>query len=325
MNRRNTVLFVTLLPLTILLAGCFQQAGDAFQPVSITIAPVEGPAQGAPTTEPLPMDVTSPGITTEAPTIEAPTAVEPTVAAPTTEPPPVNNTAGGLSSVDATPTFSIAITIISPTRDVPSPATAENAGVSPETTVTTPEGQFVTPSNPLGPVTQEAIIPLGSVSATPSGLITPTALGEPNPAATPAPGGSQGGTESGANVPAECIYVVQRGDTLFRIASRNNTTVADLRKANPEITGDIIQPAQELVIPGCGVEQPSVNVPAAEPTTAVSVPPGGTTYAVKSGDTLFTIAQRYGITVQAIVDANKLSNPNRLDVGQELIIPAPAS
>ena len=46
-------------------------------------------------------------------------------------------------------------------------------------------------------------------------------------------------------------------------------------------------------------------------------------YSVKSGDTLGQIAQRYGVSLEALIAANKLPNPNLLEVGQELIIPAP--
>jgi LasA protease len=45
-------------------------------------------------------------------------------------------------------------------------------------------------------------------------------------------------------------------------------------------------------------------------------------YSVKSGDTLGQIAQRYGVSLEALIAANKLVNPNLLEVGQELIIPA---
>jgi murein DD-endopeptidase MepM/ murein hydrolase activator NlpD len=45
-------------------------------------------------------------------------------------------------------------------------------------------------------------------------------------------------------------------------------------------------------------------------------------YSVKSGDTLGQIAQRYGISLEALIAANDLINPNLLKVGQELIIPA---
>lgn len=46
-------------------------------------------------------------------------------------------------------------------------------------------------------------------------------------------------------------------------------------------------------------------------------------YMVKAGDTLGIIAESYGVTVELIMQANHLNDPNRLDVGQELLIPVP--
>jgi len=48
-------------------------------------------------------------------------------------------------------------------------------------------------------------------------------------------------------------------------------------------------------------------------------------YVVQAGDTLFAIAQQYGVLMEAIAAANGLSNPNRLAVGQQLIIPGASS
>jgi LysM repeat protein len=45
-------------------------------------------------------------------------------------------------------------------------------------------------------------------------------------------------------------------------------------------------------------------------------------YTVKSGDNLYTIAQTFGVTVEAIMAANNLTSTN-LSVGQMLIIPVP--
>lgn len=47
------------------------------------------------------------------------------------------------------------------------------------------------------------------------------------------------------------------------------------------------------------------------------------TYIVQSGDTLGLIAQRYGVSLQALLDANSITNPNLLEVGTTLNIPAP--
>ena len=48
-----------------------------------------------------------------------------------------------------------------------------------------------------------------------------------------------------------------------------------------------------------------------------------TTYAVQPGDTLSKIAARFGVTVAAIVEANDIKDPNKIEVGQVLVIPGP--
>jgi LysM repeat protein len=46
---------------------------------------------------------------------------------------------------------------------------------------------------------------------------------------------------------------------------------------------------------------------------------------VEPGDTLFIIASQYGATIESIITANNIENPDSLEVGQELLIPAPGS
>jgi LysM repeat protein len=58
----------------------------------------------------------------------------------------------------------------------------------------------------------------------------------------------------------------------------------------------------------------------AEPTAQ---PVEETTHVVKDGEVLGAIASQYGVTVDAIVKANNLSDPNSLSIGQKLIIPPP--
>lgn len=62
--------------------------------------------------------------------------------------------------------------------------------------------------------------------------------------------------------------------------------------------------------------------PAAVPTATRALP-AGERYVVQSGDTLAEIAAQYGVTVDAIVQANRLDNPDLITPGQELIIPNP--
>ena len=74
---------------------------------------------------------------------------------------------------------------------------------------------------------------------------------------------------------------------------------------------------------GPAVTTPTPGRPATSPTNTPATGLQGERYVVQAGDTLLQIANRYGVTVEAIVQANKLENPDVLRVGQELIIPRP--
>jgi murein DD-endopeptidase MepM/ murein hydrolase activator NlpD len=58
-----------------------------------------------------------------------------------------------------------------------------------------------------------------------------------------------------------------------------------------------------------------------EPTPTPTFPTEGALYTVVAGDTLFDIAQRFGVTVEAIVAVNHIQDPTAISVGQVLIIP----
>ncbi len=60
--------------------------------------------------------------------------------------------------------------------------------------------------------------------------------------------------------------------------------------------------------------------PSSSPSPGATVTPGST-YVVKSGDTLWDLAIEWGVTVEAIMAANNLANPNELSIGQELKVP----
>jgi LysM repeat protein len=105
------------------------------------------------------------------------------------------------------------------------------------------------------------------------------------------------------------VHIVQPGENLFRIALRYGTTVDAIAKANNIINPWFIYVGQELMIPTGGGGMPSPPGP------------GGQTYVVQPGDTLYSIAVRYDTTVQALMVANNLSNPNLIYVGQTLKVP----
>ncbi|WP_371816246.1 LysM peptidoglycan-binding domain-containing protein [Exiguobacterium sp. s150] len=102
-------------------------------------------------------------------------------------------------------------------------------------------------------------------------------------------------------------YTVKSGDTLYKIATMYNTTVAKIAAANNITNVNSIYVGQVLVIPGTTVTPPP-------PTTTVK-------YTVKSGDTLYKIATAYNTTVAKIAAANNITNVNLISVGQVLTIP----
>ena len=65
-----------------------------------------------------------------------------------------------------------------------------------------------------------------------------------------------------------------------------------------------------------------VSVPTPEPTEALPVS-GQQEYTVQEGDTLGAIAAQFGVTVEAIVEANNITDPNLILPGETLVIPAP--
>jgi LysM repeat protein len=112
------------------------------------------------------------------------------------------------------------------------------------------------------------------------------------------------------------IHVVQAGENLFRISLRYNTTVDAIMAANG-LTSIYIYVGQELMIPGAGDAAPAEPAPT-EPSGAA---PAAGDYVVKAGDTLSSIAVRYGVSVWALIQANGLTSWSLIYVGQSLAIP----
>jgi membrane-bound lytic murein transglycosylase D len=119
---------------------------------------------------------------------------------------------------------------------------------------------------------------------------------------------------------------VARGDTLGSIARRYGTTVARLRSGNGLSARSVLRAGQVLTIGNGGGLSPLVWTPptataAATRTAAVTPVDRDRTHVVRSGETLYQIASRYGLTVAAVVAANQIVSPDRLIVGMQLTIP----
>jgi CSLREA domain-containing protein len=142
-------------------------------------------------------------------------------------------------------------------------------------------------------------------------LIIPGPGRTPTPVASPTP--RPGSTT---------IHVVQPGETLFRIALKFRVTVSALQAAN-NLRGTLIFPGQRLTIPGAAVTStptPAVSGTRTRTSTPTRTPTAPRTYIVVTGDTLFSLAIRFGTTVAKLQAANNLRG-TRIYVGQVLVIP----
>jgi LysM repeat protein len=121
-------------------------------------------------------------------------------------------------------------------------------------------------------------------------------------------------------------YTVVDGDTLIDIAERFGTTVEELAAINNLDDPTSLFVDQVLTIPDESDVAPATIAPAATATPAAPVPtepPSGQTYTVQEGDIPETIAAQFGITADALMLANGITDPTTLQVGQVLVIPAP--
>ena len=98
----------------------------------------------------------------------------------------------------------------------------------------------------------------------------------------------------------ENVYIVQKGDTLYSVAMANNTTVDELKKAN-NLTSNILSTGQLLKIPSALLPE--------------------STYIVKKGDSLYSIANKYNTTIDELKRINNLTS-NILSIGQVLKLPS---
>ncbi|MFV1995214.1 MAG: LysM peptidoglycan-binding domain-containing protein [Verrucomicrobiales bacterium] len=130
--------------------------------------------------------------------------------------------------------------------------------------------------------------------------------------------------ERGTKSPMHAYWVAE-GDTLHSIARVHKVSVPDLMTLN-HLSSPNIYIGTELVIPGPGDGNASIAGPAGSAPAAVSsARASGGNYTVRPGDTLAGIARQQGSTIEAISRASGLSNPDALEIGQELTIPSASS
>lgn len=94
-------------------------------------------------------------------------------------------------------------------------------------------------------------------------------------------------------------YTVRPGNTLYAIAQFFGTSVKEIAQANGLVYPYTIYPGQELVLPVEEIQSPKY-------------------YVVRPGDTILSIADRYGLELEELLSLNNLENPNIIYPGQIL-------
>ena len=167
-----------------------------------------------------------------------------------------------------------------------------------------PNGQLYTvrPGDSMFMIARQAGIPLSSLITANPQIPDPNTIYPGQQLCVP------GAVVPPVGCPGGFAYTVQSGDSLFAIAVRFGVTLEAIKAANPQIANpDLIYPGQTVCVPG---PRPPVTCP------------NGTLYTIRAGDTMFDIATRFGVTLQALLAANpQVTDPNRIYAGQPLCIP----
>lgn len=137
-------------------------------------------------------------------------------------------------------------------------------------------------------------------------------------------------------------WVVRSGDTLWGIARSADTTVDELVAINDIATPDLIRPGQSLRLPtdtagpsdvhgdvdgntdAAAGDVPATGADATDPDAGAAADTAdgraGETHRIEPGDTLYGIARRYATTVSDLIRVNRITDPDRIQVGRDLTI-----
>ncbi|KAH8968210.1 hypothetical protein BDL97_03G117200 [Sphagnum fallax] len=95
------------------------------------------------------------------------------------------------------------------------------------------------------------------------------------------------------------VYKVEKGDTLWKIAERHNTSIDLLMEANNITDPHNLAQGQEIWIPR--------------------------TYQIQKGDTLYSLAKKFGVKMESIQAANGIEDPNFIHAGDFIVLPEEAN
>ena len=172
-------------------------------------------------------------------------------------------------------------------------------------------------SRPAAPATAAAV---------PAGPIATAEAVAPDAPADPAPATDQ-------------VHVMRPGDTLTRISTLFGVSIDAIQSHNNISDPTKIRVGEKIRIPGAAATQVAANsvpppapvaiepapapVEAAPPAPApASAPAASGTYTIVAGDNPWAIAKKLGVSYQKLIEVNKIEDPTKIQIGQELTIPA---
>jgi len=114
-------------------------------------------------------------------------------------------------------------------------------------------------------------------------------------------------------------HTIKNGETLYTIAHKNHTTIEEVRKANGLKKGDTLKLGRVLTVPKNTYFPNKKKKTAKKTNTKKSTK--SAKYAIKNGDTLFTIARKHHTTIEEVKKANGLKKGETLKLGRVLKVP----
>ena len=124
--------------------------------------------------------------------------------------------------------------------------------------------------------------------------------------------------------PVPLRYVVRYGDTLSSIAAAYGVTTRELAQFNRIVNPNLLYDGQLLLIPVYTADGSAQRGTQLTPTVVLPMPtstPVYRTYYVMPGDTLYLISVRFNVSLVDLIRINRIVDPNRIFVGQALLIP----
>ncbi|EEI61565.1 MULTISPECIES: muramidase family protein [Enterococcus] len=129
-------------------------------------------------------------------------------------------------------------------------------------------------------------------------------------------GTSNGGQTTGAK------YTVQSGDSVWKISNDHGITMAQLIKWN-NIKNNFVYPGQQLIVSNGGSSNTGANTGntsgSNSSNSSSSNTASGTKYTVKAGDSVWSVSNKYGITMAQLIQWNNIQN-NFIYPGQQLTV-----